>query len=273
MTVAVLSNANETVGETVGLDHTGPGVGVIVLTASIQLRYQNQHARELCEEIIRYENVKTASGVLPAAVMSLANEIRRLLQTRTESKDWEQIQVRRVAGIPDHPVLLCGFGLLDAEMSKSRVVIVMQETGPAFWYKRVLDKSKEKFQLTLRETEILQHLLKGWTNKEIAFALGVSEQTVKEHMKHLMCKAGVTTRTGIVMKAVLCGVQYETETYASESSEFPRATSGPLFDSQPYHPQLDEPSRPTLPRNGRELMSSSNQTPYAGATSQWYQNG
>lgn len=123
MAVAVLSQANEPVG----LDHAGPGVGVIVLAVSMQLLYRNQRAKELCEEIIQYENVKTASGVLPAAVMSIANEIRRLLQTRTELKDWERIQVRRVVGISDRPVLLCGFGLLDAEMSKSRIVIVMQE--------------------------------------------------------------------------------------------------------------------------------------------------
>ncbi|MBY0249708.1 MAG: helix-turn-helix transcriptional regulator [Nitrospiraceae bacterium] len=234
--------------DTSSSDHVRLDVGVIVLAASNQLRYRNQRAWELCDAINRYENVKTAGGVLPVSVTSLANEIRRLLQIRTEPKDWEQIQIRRVAGSHDHPVLLRGFGLIDADLWKSRIVIVMQETGPAFWRKRVLDKSMEKFQLTHRETDILQHLLKGLTNKGIAAALGTAEQTVKEHMKHLMAKVGTTTRTGIVMKTVLCGMHYETWGYTSESSELSPPCSHPLGDSQAYNLQFDQAAQQTRER-------------------------
>jgi len=242
-------------------------LGVIVLAPSIQLLYRNQQARELCEEINQYDNVKTASGVLPAAVTSLAFEIRRLLRIRPESKDWEQIQLRRVAGDPDRPVLLCGFGLIDADLWKSRIFILMQETSSAYWHRRILDRSKEKFQLTTRETDILQHLLKGWTNKEIATALRMSEQTVKEHIKHLLAKTGITTRTGIVMKAVLCGLQYETRMFPSDSSEYACASSSSQVDSQLYNLHLDEPRQnrrvrdskkiPSLARDEMDLVSSS----------------
>lgn len=276
MGVAVLSESKETVGS----DHARPGV--LVFTTSIQLRYRDQRARELCEQINRYENLQTASGVLPSAVTNLADEIRRLLRIRTESKDWEQFQIRRVAGSPDRPVLLCGFGLTDANMWQSKIVLVMQETGPAFWHKRVLDRSKEKFQLTPRETDILQHLLKGWTNKEIATAMKMSEQTVKEHMKHLSAKTGITTRTGIVMKAVLCGLQYETNVLPSESFELPCVFPQSRFDAPPDNPQLkdshqdqihrDSENIRALPRNGIDLMNSSNQVPCARPAPLWYQD-
>ena len=243
-------------------------LGVIVLAPSIQLLYRNQQARELCEEINQYDNVNTARGVLPAAVMSLAFEIRRLLRIRPESKDWEQIQLRRVAGDPDRPVLLCGFGLIDADLWKSRIFIVMQETSPAYWHRRILDRSKEKFQLTSRETDILQHLLKGWTNKEIATALRMSEQTVKEHIKHLLAKTGITTRTGIVMKAVLCGLQHEARMVPSDSSEYACVSSSSRIESQLYNPNFAEPDEnrrlkgskriPSLRRDEMDLVSSSN---------------
>ena len=243
-------------------------LGVIVLAPSIQLLYRNQQARQLCEEINQYDNVKSARGVLPAAVMSLAFEIRRLLRIRPESKDWEQIQLRRVAGDPDYPVLLCGFGLIDPDLWKSRIFIVMQETSPAYWHRRILDRSKEKFQLTSRETDILQHLLKGWTNKEIATALRMSEQTVKEHIKHLLAKTGITTCTGIVMKAVLCGLQYEARIFPSDSSEYACVSSSSQIDSQIYNPHFDEPDQnrrlkdskrlPSLRRDEMDLVSSSN---------------
>ena len=47
---------------------------------------------------------------------------------------------------------------------------------------------------------MIEHLAKGWTNKEIANALGITEQTVKEHIKHIMEKTGSSTRTGILAR-------------------------------------------------------------------------
>lgn len=241
-------------------------LGMIVLAPSIQLHYRNQQARELCEQINRYDNMKSANGVLPAAVTNLANEIRRLLRIRTEMKDWEQIQLRRVAGNPDRPILLCGFGLIDANLGKSRIVIVLRETSPAYWHKRILDRSKEKFQLTRRETDLLQQLLKGWTNKEIATAVQISEQTVKEHIKHILAKTGSTTRTGIVMQAVLCGLQSETSMVPSDSLGYACVSSPPQSDSQPYNSRFEEPCQnrrsrapekiPVLPRNELDQVGS-----------------
>jgi DNA-binding CsgD family transcriptional regulator len=214
MEIAAISRGSEEV-----IDSCLDKPGVLVFTSSFQLCYRDQRATELCEQITRHESTKTANGILPLAVTSLADEIHRLLRIRTESKDWEQFQIRRVAGNPNHPVLLCGFGVVEADVAPSRIVIIMQVTRSAFWHRRVLDRSKEKFQLTWRETNILQHLMKGWTNKEIANTLSISEQTVKEHMKHLLVKMCVTTRTGIVMKAVLCGLHYEAETFQSNPIE------------------------------------------------------
>ena len=260
MGTALLSKSEETAGS--DLDRPG----VLVFTSGIQLLYRDQRARELCEQIIRNENAKTANGVLPLAVTSLADEIHKLLRIRTESKDWEQFQIRRVAGNTDHPVLLRGFGLLDADMAQSRIVILMQGTGPAFWHKRVLDRSKEQFQLTWRETDILQHLLKGWTNKEIANALRTSEQTVKEHMKHLVGKTGVNTRTGIAMKAVLCGLHLETSGFPSESFGVSDRPSQPELDARSYDLPVKEPCQTQglrdsqntrAPRwNGKDLVNS-----------------
>ena len=62
------------------------------------------------------------------------------------------------------------------------------------------DHARGKFQLTNREQAVVEHLAKGWTNKEIANALLITEQTVKEHIKHIMRKTTATTRTGILVQ-------------------------------------------------------------------------
>lgn len=49
--------------------------------------------------------------------------------------------------------------------------------------------------LTPRELEILEHLEQGKPNKLIAFALSISESTVKVHIRNLMRKLNATNRT------------------------------------------------------------------------------
>lgn len=56
--------------------------------------------------------------------------------------------------------------------------------------------------LTKRESEVLKQLAFGLTNKEIAQALGISYETVKEHVQHILRKVGVTDRTQAAVWAV-----------------------------------------------------------------------
>jgi two-component system, NarL family, nitrate/nitrite response regulator NarL len=56
-------------------------------------------------------------------------------------------------------------------------------------------------RLSVREDQIVRHLLKGRTNKEIANALNISDKTVKHHMTALIQKLQVRNRTEVVLAA------------------------------------------------------------------------
>ncbi len=56
--------------------------------------------------------------------------------------------------------------------------------------------------LTQRENEVLKQLAHGLTNKEIAGALQISYETVKEHVQHILHKIGVSDRTQAAVWAV-----------------------------------------------------------------------
>jgi DNA-binding NarL/FixJ family response regulator len=56
--------------------------------------------------------------------------------------------------------------------------------------------------LTKREGEVLKQLALGLTNKEIAQSLGISYETVKEHVQHILQKLSVTDRTQAAVWAV-----------------------------------------------------------------------
>jgi DNA-binding NarL/FixJ family response regulator len=60
--------------------------------------------------------------------------------------------------------------------------------------------------LTARETEVLQLIVGGNSNKEIASALFISEATVKTHINSLLSKLGVTDRTQAATTALQRGI-------------------------------------------------------------------
>jgi len=205
--------------------HAGPGI--MLLTASMQLLYRDRRAGELCEQIIRYQSGKPANGVLPLAVASLADQIRKILQVRTDPKYWEQFQIMHAVKTLHRPVLLCGKGLIDLSNGEKRILIVMNETGIGAWQDNVIGQAKEKFRLTARETTVVRHLMKGWTNKEIANEMGLAVQTVKEYLKHILEKTRTTTRTGIVMQIVHCTARDE-PTASASNPVAPPAASKPI---------------------------------------------
>ncbi|MDG2206455.1 MAG: response regulator transcription factor [Pirellulales bacterium] len=60
--------------------------------------------------------------------------------------------------------------------------------------------------LTQRESEVLHQLAHGLTNKQIAEALSISYETVKEHVQHILRKIGVSDRTQAAVWAVRQGL-------------------------------------------------------------------
>lgn len=65
---------------------------------------------------------------------------------------------------------------------------------------------KPVVSLTLRETEILQLIAKGFSNKEIGNSLFISHRTVDTHRTNLMTKLGVNNVAGLISYAIRNGL-------------------------------------------------------------------
>jgi len=61
-------------------------------------------------------------------------------------------------------------------------------------------------ELTPRQREILALIARGRSNKEIAFALGIRERTVKFHVASLFERLGTSSRTECLVVALRLGV-------------------------------------------------------------------
>jgi two-component system response regulator DegU len=60
--------------------------------------------------------------------------------------------------------------------------------------------------LTPREIEILQYIAQGYLNKQIAAELGISEQTIKNHVTSILRKLNANARTEAVVVAIKQGL-------------------------------------------------------------------
>lgn len=65
---------------------------------------------------------------------------------------------------------------------------------------------RRRTELTPRELDVLQLIVKGRSNKEIASGLSIAEDTVKSHLKTLFAKLGVQDRTAAAVHAIQLGI-------------------------------------------------------------------
>jgi DNA-binding NarL/FixJ family response regulator len=107
----------------------------------------------------------------------------------------------------------CGYILKGATKDKLIAAIRTAASGENSWTRDELRRvtgalatprmnSDVEVPLTHRESEVLRQLALGLTNKEIAVALHISYETVKEHVQHILRKIGVNDRTQAAVWAV-----------------------------------------------------------------------
>ncbi len=69
-----------------------------------------------------------------------------------------------------------------------------------------LESSSLPAGLSAREAEVLALIVKGYGNKQIAYALGIAEHTVKNHVKSILSKLSVDDRTQAATAAIQHGI-------------------------------------------------------------------
>ena len=104
-------------------------------------------------------------------------------------------------------------GYLLKEMVHTEIVraIRVVHSGKRLMPPEVAERLSEHFPqvaLTPREIEVLQHVAKGYGNKEIGVRLGTAAGTVKMHLQNILSKLGASDRTHAVTLAIRRGIIY-----------------------------------------------------------------
>ena len=171
------------------------GHGILIVSADGEVLMIDQRAGDFCRQMKDTTNETVVA--LPVPLMKMVKEIAELQQLRSHSKDWEDFRVKRVIGGREGMILVMGIGLPASVGHRTLPTILL--TMDVITARSTSTRRPEEFLLTPKETAVVDFLLKGYTNKEIAEATGVKVQTAKEHIKHIMEKTKTTTRTGVIM--------------------------------------------------------------------------
>lgn len=117
-----------------------------------------------------------------------------------------QVPSQNILFSTQNETLCCrGFLIINQTASSKKTFSIMILIEKISQHHKVnLDNFKERFDLTKRQMEILNHLIRGATNKKIADDLCVSEDTIKGHLKHIMKHLKVTSRTEILSMIFQC---------------------------------------------------------------------
>jgi DNA-binding CsgD family transcriptional regulator len=168
-------------------EHTGPAL--IVLDDDGEVQAITPAARRWMAELV--DSSATGMRPVPEPVYLVAGRARAA--RAGVGSDPAQVQVRTTAGVWLHLHAACIDG---AETLHDAVAVVI---APA----RAPDLAPLialAYRITAREQEVLQFIARGLTTAEMAEQLGISQHTVRDHVKALFSKVGVRSRTELVAR-------------------------------------------------------------------------
>lgn len=140
------------------------------------------------EAILAIRKKHPDARVIVLSTYDLDEDIHRAIQSGAKSYLLKDMSIEEIA-------------------STVRGVFAGETPLPRLVAERLTERSQRE-QLTERERDVLESLIKGRSNKEIASSLFISEDTVKSHLKTLFAKLRVRDRTGAAIEAIRHGIVY-----------------------------------------------------------------
>jgi DNA-binding CsgD family transcriptional regulator len=169
----------------------GLSEGLLLLDSDMNLILVNAAAAQILVYPHKPEDNKNLGGSLAATIRSRLVSARPLNGTPLVPRFKSG---RRTYSCRTFPVN----GMANGDSKGSLAVLLERVSArPA-----LLSHPFERFHLTTREEEVARFLLQGLTSKEISVRMQISPNTVKAFLHLIMIKMGVSTRSGIVGKAL-----------------------------------------------------------------------
>ena len=176
--------------------------GVILFTSTGQRLFMNTEAQAFIKQLQPLSTRENGTCLIPEQIHTVVRDLIGRLILCGHAKDCESIQVERLCFANDQRFLLRGFCIPDEPLAQNSRFLVIMEQLDQQTLKYPDASMQQRYHLTEREQMVIIYLMLGFTNKEIANRIHLSEYTVKEHLKRIMHKTQTTTRTGLLARMI-----------------------------------------------------------------------
>lgn len=172
-------------------DASASSEGFLLLNSSLRPIFVNRSAAEILSYPNKLETHKNLDDYLASRVRTslVSDESSRAPTLVPEFRSGKRLYRCRAYRVN---------ALAQGDSQGSLAVILERASNGSFSITQV----SERFHLTTREREVLEYLLTGLTTKQIASGMEISPNTVKAFLRMIMVKMGVSTRSGVVGKAL-----------------------------------------------------------------------
>lgn len=172
--------------------------------------------RSGCVTLVEHEGLSSEQVPTDVVVTDLQQGLAMAIEAKVDESSQRHPRVLVLAFyVKDYPAtvaLECGVkGLISSSCNEQDLLRAVHRVSrdevflpPRMWER--LSESRIWESLSPRESEVLQLIASGLSNKEIARALDIGEPTVKSHITTLMCKLGVKRRSEAAALALELGL-------------------------------------------------------------------
>jgi DNA-binding CsgD family transcriptional regulator len=164
--------------------------GLLIFDANNRLVYSNEAALDYFPGLRR--------GKVSPEILDLCRSVRAQAPPRARSKEGPSCLV--VDSLSGLPFSLRAFPLQERRQRKTVnfVLVLVEKIVDRHLAELDFDKIRQSYRLTKRETEVLGLISQGLSNLDISGRLFISEYTVKDHIKKILSKMNLTSRSGII---------------------------------------------------------------------------
>jgi DNA-binding CsgD family transcriptional regulator len=160
--------------------------GLLVFDADGRLAFSNPAALEYFPGL--------RQGNVPLEIRGLCSSLSR------PSRQPESAQCLVIDSLSGFPFSLRAFPITEKTTGKAKyfTMILIEKIVDRHLAELDFDKIKQDYGLTARETEVLELISRGLSNLQISGKLFISEYTVKDHIKKILSKMNLKSRSGLI---------------------------------------------------------------------------
>ena len=177
--------------------------GILIFNLKSEITFANQIAWDILNGESSPKHPLKGHGTysLPDNILPIYDDLKQRLNRFAWNSCPDSVYLKKVVTIGASSFLIRAFIVSDKNKGSSTHFLLLIEKSAA--RSRIdVERARVHYHLSLREFQVVQLLVGGLTNKEIANQLKIAEPTVKDHMHKITGKVGASTRCGIVSQVL-----------------------------------------------------------------------